>query len=388
MVLAPVIIGGKTFRIQDCGAKGACLFKCISKVSLEDHRITRRALVNHVIQNWERNREWVNFVLGVNNKSDYRVLMMAPKTYGSEIEVQAASELYSVNITLLRRMSDGTEFSVNFWCEQDGASDFYLLFTGMENARDWDGHYQILQEIDDQDSSNHEGNVPLITGSPQQQNRCDQHSIDAVGDVPLIIESQQLQNGCDVINVPRVLSNSKDKSNPSVLASPSDPKKRRVMSKKDKERIISLRMTLAQGNGARLRIVDMTAEAFEISKSTVMRISREFRNNAGELQEPRNYLAGRKKIAVTAHHEGVLRKLFFDTYARKEFPSGESLMCGLREEVPDFPDMSVRTLLRVMNRMGFKFVRGLIHDLYNGPSLEGQLPDAPSKCSPQSPIEE
>ncbi|KAJ8687185.1 hypothetical protein QAD02_022979 [Eretmocerus hayati] len=323
----PVIINRQQFHPIDCGGRGACLFKCLCpNVSNTDHYRTRRSIVNHVIINWARYKLWVNLVLQIKNPEDYRRVMSMSKTYGSEIEVRAASELYSVDISLVRRLKNREDFVVDFSSGDNSIPQrdrIYLLFTGMEESNDLDGHYQILQRLSHNRQENSEvQDVRVGEGHSQ-------HIIDSA-----VYESDGDNSGPDAV---------------------SSDKKRKVFTKDFKEKIVSTRMTL-EGSDERVRkVVELTANCLQISKKSVKRVSREFRNNGGYVEAPKNHLAGRKAVQIDPFFQSAIRRSMFDAYSRKEYPTAENILQTMLDSFPDFPDLSAYQIRKCMKSMGFRY---------------------------------
>ncbi|KAJ8677056.1 hypothetical protein QAD02_012843 [Eretmocerus hayati] len=316
---AIIEVGGSRFRIKDCGGEGACLFKCLShSLSIDSHRLTRRQIVSHVIEKWKDYCVWIPIILHVRTVQDYRQLMSSPKTYGSEVEVRAASELYSVSITLVRKLRDGGYYSVDFNSERAGATRIFLLFTGMQNPRDLDGHFQILEVLDHaqtihvgqvEDSGGNENNhrVEQVESRehtvishresilPHQLPPENENSFDTCV-APMDLEQQS-------ISISRELSNLQEPSQSDEESADSERescvrrsllensscgiKRRKVFTKADKERIVRTRMTLADGSHGIKQIVSLTAKCHGVCESSVVKISREFAETGGILREPK-----------------------------------------------------------------------------------------------------
>ncbi|KAJ8675488.1 hypothetical protein QAD02_011274 [Eretmocerus hayati] len=321
----PVIINRQQFHPIDCGGRGACLFKYLCpNVSNTDHYRTRRSIVNHVIINWARYKLRVILVLQIKNPEDYRRVMSMSKTYGSEIEVRAASELYSVDISLVRRLNNREDFVVDFSSGDNSIPQrdrIYLLFT--ENS-----------EVQD---------VRVGEGHSQ-------HIIDSA-----VYESDGDNSGPDAV--------------------PCD-KKRKVFTKDFKEKIVSTRMTL-EGSDERIRkVVELTANCLQISKTSVKRVSREFRNNGGYVEAPKNHLADRKAVQIDPFFQSAIRRSMFDAYSRKEYPTAENILQTMLDSFPDFPDLSAYQIRKCMKSMGFqygKFVKKPI--LMESPSMVAERMD-------------
>lgn len=131
--LGSVLINAEKFFIQDCGGNGACLFKCIAEtVGNTEHRTVRRKIVNHVIDNWNDFSLWVHGTLRKKTREEYRCLMSSVTSYGSEIEVRAASELFKINITLFRKYEERFyPIKFNIDSHEQHQERTYLLFTGI-----------------------------------------------------------------------------------------------------------------------------------------------------------------------------------------------------------------------------------------------------------------
>lgn len=367
-------VNGKQFVIKDCGGRGDCLFKCLAfKLPDCNHEDVRSDVVNFVTDNWNVNGEYrhlVDRVLDIKNRRVYSQYMNSKGTFASEVECIAAAYLYNVNITIIKKLSNGIQFSVPLRTDSIGQT-IYLLFSGDTD----NGHFQILdQQVNTASATSlsvgHE-EVDCATVSDETENRissnCDsdifvtsENSVSADCDLSSSVNSSDFstcsEDFSEYLKVKLLVKSSRNSSSPSST----DSEVKSPFSKNEKAFIVNARHYFQDEKDAGVcadlnQVVQRTAQCLNISERSVVRVTAEVKEHYGELIEPRNYAAGRKCIEFDEHLEGIVRRSIFDMYMRKEYPTVEKIMQHLRETVSNFPQVSDFTMRKLFKRMNFRY---------------------------------
>lgn len=132
------------FNVREIIADGNCLFRALSFClyqTEDNHSDVRNKIVRHVVGNWSC---YEPFIIGdvsygslVSNESDYSSVMTKNGTYGSHVELVAATKIFNVFITIMHSHdSSVTEIGLN----TRNKIKVNLLYEG----NGYDGHYSVL----------------------------------------------------------------------------------------------------------------------------------------------------------------------------------------------------------------------------------------------------
>ena len=103
----------------------------------------------------------------------------------------------------------------------------------------------------------------------------------------------------------------------------------------------------------RNQVVNRTAQACKISPRTVERIHDEFRSSSGLPSSPeKRYEESRVRVVVDDYNVDAIRKEVHAFYARKEYPTLDSLLGVVRSKA--LFSGSRTTLWKVLHEMGFR----------------------------------
>lgn len=124
--------------------------------------------------------------------------------------------------------------------------------------------------------------------------------------------------------------------------------------------IVFFRLEGEKLNDKRYPVNQKVHECLGIPLCTVKKYSASMKeNNENEASPtPRKkqcVLRGRPKIELDHFTLCVIRRTIFDFYVKKIFPTIELLLTSLKENMPDFPDISKSTLYRRVKKLGFRF---------------------------------
>ncbi|ACF05369.1 hypothetical protein [Adoxophyes orana nucleopolyhedrovirus] len=128
------------FIVYNIEGNGACLFGAIAHLRYSDqllHRRVRQELVNYIIQNWDRfknftcNKELNAYITA----EEYQADMLKPETFGSMTELHAAGELYSFQFVVFKDDRVYTKVGK----QSDPVK--HLLFSGDVSS----GHFDVLE---------------------------------------------------------------------------------------------------------------------------------------------------------------------------------------------------------------------------------------------------
>ena len=117
------------------------------------HKFIRQEIVNHVRQNWENDKEWIEYIHNINDVNTYCNFMLIPEgpnmTYGTEYEALVFSRIYNKKIAIFQKIDDRETyreiFKYNEQSTNDNRQKIYFLFSG--NPNDRTGHYDLLLSL-------------------------------------------------------------------------------------------------------------------------------------------------------------------------------------------------------------------------------------------------
>jgi len=97
-----------------------------------------------------------------------------------------------------------------------------------------------------------------------------------------------------------------------------------------------------------------TAAAVGYSDSTVKRTCKEKRDSGNLTSPMKKGKSGRSQVVFDEFLQGVIRRTVMDFYIRREYPTVDKLLSHLKKHVDGFPDISSRTFLRRLRKMGYR----------------------------------
>lgn len=135
----------RRYRVISYGASGDCLFQCLASVTAADSSKTRQQVVDFIYTNWSKFAWKVINMVETQDPATYNLVMGAAGTYGSFAEVEAAAELYKLNITAVIAQ-EKSQYELTFH-NASRVQTLMLLFTGNVRTGDGDGHFRVLEGI-------------------------------------------------------------------------------------------------------------------------------------------------------------------------------------------------------------------------------------------------
>ena len=364
-----ISVGNQSFIIQDYGGGGACLFKCLSVVSKVDNRLTRRQIVNYVVSNWNFYSVLVYNVLKIKKKCDYGTTMRNYTTYGTEVEVRAACNLYNLRILLIRKLEDEYFFEVEFLPEgfNDGPLElecFYLFYTGNYLGNDDSGHYQVLQEINAIQN-------PVIESIIEDAEIFNESYLDMdtlnrfINSSEFSNDENQNENSATYSNISTSSSSSNNfENNQSTITTRVTKNKKKIKNRvrntyrKCCKQLIFNSRNYFKHNKRQLNISNIyieTAKCLKVSKTSVYNIFKEACFNNDKVLGTSYFNSGRKKLILEEFFQAIIRRKILDFYKDKKYPSVNELREKLLKDVTDFPPISNFIFRNALRSMNFKF---------------------------------
>ncbi|GBN00382.1 hypothetical protein AVEN_19389-1 [Araneus ventricosus] len=126
---------GARFKIFPITGDGNCLFRAMAYFVLcsqDEHNFIRNRIVKYVCKHWDR---FQNF-LPQDDKESYRTKMSSPRTFGSEAEIVAFTEIFDCSLKVYF-MSHPERDPLVFG---DSSTECFVLYSGPLDC----GHYDVL----------------------------------------------------------------------------------------------------------------------------------------------------------------------------------------------------------------------------------------------------
>lgn len=103
------------------------------------------------------------------------------------------------------------------------------------------------------------------------------------------------------------------------------------------------------------QIVANTARCCGVSESSVKKVIKECEESEYNVPPSPKKSTGRKRVILDEFFQGVVRRKVHSFYIKKIYPTVEQILCDIKNDFPDFQDISESTMLRILNSMGFSF---------------------------------
>nr|QWV59648.1 Vp80 [Ectropis obliqua nucleopolyhedrovirus] len=135
---------------------GACVFRSLAYIvfnNANEHLLVRRQIVDYVLANWSEYNSYILQHASANNsmykhyndKYDYQIDMMNPKTYATYVEIVAASSLYQLHLYVYQNRQ------LLYEVGDIQHESHYLKFSSGANASDLDnGHMDVYTPVSDE----------------------------------------------------------------------------------------------------------------------------------------------------------------------------------------------------------------------------------------------
>lgn len=105
----------------------------------------------------------------------------------------------------------------------------------------------------------------------------------------------------------------------------------------------------------RKQVITNVSKVCGVSESTVRRVKQSVKQSDSTESTAPKTSVGRPNIHISSFHQDCIRQTVHDFYVKKTYPTVADVLQKLRENVPDFPEISQTTLLRCMHSMKFEF---------------------------------